>query len=274
MRINSLPFLLLLFVFTDLKAQVAVTGPVVSIEGFITNSQGKYIENVHVVNVTGSRGTTSNWQGQFKINAYPGDTLRATCVGYIPFNYHIPRYGQSPVIPMHIVLQVDTLEISGVEIYPWPADAKALKEAVLAMEDQTPKVTDLKLNDPKFYNTPLPGGQLPQSSSTPGLANPGLTVTIPGPITALYDAFSKEGKSKRKFESLINQDVKKVVAARRYNAEIVKQVTSFKTDKEIQDFMLYCNLSIDFIVSSTEYDLYKAIHECMLAYNAEKKDKI
>jgi len=272
MRLSSLLFLLLLFVFMDLKAQVNTKADDVSVEGFITNSQGKYIENVHVVNVSGNSGTTSNREGQFHINAFPGDTIRFTCVGYISGKYHVPANRQSPVIPIHIVLQVDTLEISGVEIYPWPSDAKALKEAILAMEDQTPKVPDLKLNDPKYYNVPLPGGQ--QRSSTPGLANPGFTVTVPGPITALYDAFSKEGKSRRKFESLVSQDQKKVVAARRYNAEVVQQVTSFKTDKEIQDFMLFCNLSVDFIVSSTEYDLYKAIHECLLAYNEGKKDKI
>ncbi len=175
---------------------------------------------------------------------------------------------------MHIIMQVDTLEISGAEIYPWPSDAEALKKAVLAMDDQTPKTFDLKLNDPKFYGVPLPGGGGQPQPSTPGLANPGLTVTIPGPITTLYDAFSKEGKSKRKHEALVSQDQKKVVAARRYNAKVVQQITSFKTDKEIQDFMLYCTLSVDFIVSSTEYELYKAINECLLAYNDSKKAKI
>ncbi|MFA5974142.1 MAG: hypothetical protein WC780_17475 [Lentimicrobiaceae bacterium] len=272
MKRNWLLFLLLFPVFLSAKAQVAETRPVVSVEGFITNTDGKYIENVHVVDVSGNKGTTSNWQGQFHINTHPGDTIRVTCVGYIPFRYHIPVRGQSPVIPMHIVLQFDTILITGVEIFPWPADAKALKEAVLAMEDQTPKVPDLKLNDPKFYNTPIPGS--PPQSSTPGMANPGLTYTINGPFTALYDAFSKEGKSKRKLESLVGQDQKKVIAARRYNAKVVQQITSFKTDKEIQDFMMYCNLSVDFIVSSTEYELYKAIHECLLAYNEDKKEKI
>ena len=273
MRFSSLLFFFLLFVFTNLKAQVAETRPVVSVEGFITNAHGKNIENVHVVNISGNTGTTSNWEGQFHINTHPGDTLRVTCVGYIPFRYHIPTDRVSPVIPLHIVLAVDTIEITGVEIYPWPADAQALKDAILAMDDQSPKVPDLKLNDPKYYNVPLPGGQ-PQRSSTPGLANPGLTVTIPGPITALYDAFSKEGKSKQKLALLVNQDQKKVIAARRYNAKVVQQVTSFKTDKEIQDFMLFCNLSVDFIVGSTEYELYKAINECLLAYNESKKEKI
>lgn len=273
MRIISLLLVVLFFVFSNVKAQVAAPGPIVTVEGFITNPQGRNIENVHIVNVSGNTGTTSNWEGQFHINTYPGDSLRFTCVGYIPFRYHIPTDRKSPLVPLHVVMKSDTIEITGVEIFPWPADAQALKEAVLAMEDQTPKVPDLKLNDPKYYNMPLPGGK-PPSSSTPGLANPGLTLTVPGPITALYDAFSKEGKSKRKYESLVNQDQKKVVASRRYNVEVVRQVTSFKTDKEIQDFMLFCNLSVDFIISSTEYDLYKAINECMLAFNVEKKEKI
>jgi hypothetical protein len=274
MRFTGLLFFLLLLVFQNMKAQVAAPGPVVSVEGFITNPQGKYIENAHIVNVSGNKGTTSNFAGQFHIDTYPGDTLRVTCVGYVPFKYHIPVNRQSPIIPLHIVMKSDTVLITGVEIYPWPADAQALKDAVLAMETETPKTADLRLNDPKFYNMPLPGGQLPQRNSTPGLANPGFTITVPGPITALYDAFSKEGKSKRKLESLVNQDEKKVVAARRYNAKVIQQITTFKTDKEIQDFMLFCNLPVDFIVSSTEYDLYKAIHECLLAYNEGKKDKI
>ena len=142
------------------------------------------------------------------------------------------------------------------------------------MEDQTPKVTDLKLNDPKFYNTPLPAGGVPTGSNTPGLANPGLTLTIPGPVTALYDALSKEGKSRQKLESLVSLDQKKVVAARRYNPTVIQQITTFRTDKEIQDFMLFCNLSVDFIVTSTEYNLYQAIHEYLVAYNAGKKGKM
>jgi hypothetical protein len=274
MRISSLLFFLILFVFTDLKAQVATNVADITVEGFISNPQGKFIENVHIVNVSGNTGTNSNREGQFRILVNPGDTLRITCIGYDPLKYEVPLERYTPVIPLHIVLHSDTLLISGVEIYPWPADAQALKDAVLAMETETTKTPDLKLNDAKFYNMPLPGGQVPQRSSTPGLANPGFTITVPGPITALYDAFSKEGKSKRKLETLVNQDQKKVVAARRYNAKVIQQITTFKTDKEIQDFMLFCNLSVDFIVSSTEYDLYKAIIECLFAYNAEKKDKI
>ncbi len=269
MHRSWLLFLLIFPIALSARAQVAESHPVISVEGFITNPQGKYIENVHVVNISGSKGTISNFDGQFRISAASGDTLRYTCVGYIPFKYYVKAERQSPVIPVHIIMYVDTMMISGVEIYPWPSDAKAMKEAVLAMEDQTPQMPDLKLNDPKFYNTPITGN--PPKANIPGMSDPGLTVTIPGPITALYDEISKEGRSKRLYQSLVNQDQKKVVAARRYNAEVVQRITSFTTDKEIQDFMLYCNLSVDFIIRSSEYELYCAIHECLLAYNADKK---
>lgn len=271
MRKSSLFFLLLVFAFVNVEAQVADTYGAVSVQGFVTNPDDKYIESVHIVNISQRWGTTSSWEGQFRIAAMPGDTVRFTCVGYIPYKYFVPADRKSPVIPVHVVMHADTTRISGVTIYPWPADAKALKEAVLAMEDQTPKIPDLKLNDPKFYNTPIPDGN--PKVNIPGMSDPGLTVTIPGPITAMYEAFSKEGKSRRMLESLTNQDNKKVVAARRYNADVVQRITHFKTDKEIQDFMLFCNLSVDFIVSSKEYDLYKAIHECLLAYNEVNKDE-
>lgn len=267
---RSIPlFLFFMFLFDYTNAQHVGIDDIVSVQGFVSNLNNKNIESVHIVNISQRWGTTSNWEGQFRIAAMPGDTMRFTCVGYIPLKYYVPFKLQSPLIPVHIVMLVDTTQISGVTIYPWPADAKALKEAVLAMEDQTPKIPDLKLNDPKFYNTPIPGGQ--PKTSIPGMIDPGLTLTVPGPISAIYEAFSKEGKSRRMFESLTNQDTKKVVAARRYNADVVQRVTHFETDKEIQDFMLFCNLSVDFIISSSEYDLYKAIHECLLAYTETKK---
>jgi hypothetical protein len=269
----TLLFLILVFSgYLGLKAQVNTSGSGISVEGFVTNSEGKYIENVHVVNISDNKGTTSNREGQFSINVFPGDTMRFTGVGYIPYTYHVPADRQSPVIPLHIVMLSDTIQITGINIYPWPADAAAFKEAILAMEDQTPKVPDLKLNDPKYKASGLPPGSPP--TTIPGMANPGLTYTIKGPITTLYDAFSKEAKSQRKYVELVKADQKKVVAARRYNPEVVKLITHFTSDKEIQDFMLYCNLSVDFIISSSEYDLYKAIHECLLAYNEGKRDKI
>jgi hypothetical protein len=264
-------FISTFFVSPQLFSQIFATEKSYSVQGFITNKSGNTIENVHVVNISMNKGTTTNMEGQFNMGANLGDTIRFTCVGYLPAKYYVPHYSESPVIPLHVIMSIDTVQISGVNIYPWPSDAYALKKAILAMDNQTPEQPDLKLNDFSYKPEGLPHGAL--KPNIPGMADPGLTYTIPGPITALYDAFSKTGKSKRKLSSLENADQQKVIAARRYNAEVVRRVTAFTSDKEIQDFMLFCNLTIDFIVSSSEYELYTAIHNCLLAYNAEHESK-
>lgn len=255
------------FLSQPLFSQVLIRERTLSIQGFITNETDKNIENVHVVNVSANRGTTSDFSGLFNVVAALGDTIRFTCVGYIPANYHVPFYTTSPILPLHVRLIVDTVQISGVNIYPWPSDAVALKKAVLAMETQTPETPDLKLNDFSYKASGLPVGA--PKPNIPGVSDPGLTYTVAGPITAMYNAFSKSAKSNRKLGMLESADERKVLASKRYNAEVVKRVTSFTSEKEIQVFMLFCNLTVDFIVSSSEYDLYKAIHECLLAYNVE-----
>lgn len=261
-------FLIILCSVLAVKAQVHDERRQVSVEGFITNPEGQYIEQVHIVNTRQGTGTASNSSGQFRIISLPGDTLRFTGIGYSPYSFFVPSVRTSPVVPLHVVMEADTIILTGATIYAWPADADALKREVLSMESQAPEVPDLKLNNPKFYTKPLPDGFL-EKNGTPGMLNPGLSlVTIKGPFTALYNKYSREGKSLRKYVSLKNQDDKTVIAAKRYNADVVRRITSFKTDKEIQDFMLFCNLSVDFVVRVTEYELYEAINECLLAYNS------
>jgi len=259
------------FFIPSLFSQIFTSDKSYSVQGFITNAAGNTIENAHVVNISMNRGTTTNIEGQFNVGVNLGDTIRFTCVGYLPVKYYVPHFSESPIIPLHIIMRIDTVQISGVNIYPWPSDAYALKKAILAMDNQTPEQPDLKLNDFSYKAEGLPYSA--PKPNIPGMSDPGLTYSIPGPITALYDAFSKTGKSKRKLSTLENTDQQKVVAARRYNAEVVRRVTTFTSDKEIQDFMLFCNLTVDFIVSSSEYELYTAIHNCLLAYNAEHETK-
>jgi hypothetical protein len=118
MHKSSLLFLLVMLVFLNVEAQVATTDETISVQGFVTNPDDKYIESVHIVNISQRWGTTSNWEGQFRIAAMPGDTVRFTCVGYISYKYFVPAGRQSPVIPVHIVMHADTTQISGVTIYP------------------------------------------------------------------------------------------------------------------------------------------------------------
>lgn len=259
-------FILLVLISGTVFSQQNTPEVIYSVEGFITDIHGTKLSNVHVVNIIRGNGTISNIEGLFKIHAQPGETIRFTCIGLIPKVFNVPLQSISPIIPLHIILVDDTISLNEVTIYPWPANASALKMAVLAMPPEDQVIPNLRLNEitledksRDFYY---------QKSNVPGMMDPGVTYAIKGPITALYEQFSKAGKSQRKYELLVFADKRQKIASSRYNSDVVKRVTSFKTDKEIQDFMIYCNLSVDFICNSTEYEFYQAINNCLLAYNA------
>lgn len=242
-----------------------------TLEGFVSNFKGQYLVNVNIVNINQNTGTSSNAEGLFKIQAKSGDLIRFSSIGFIPFVYVLNPGSTFPIVPLHITLADDTLQLSEVTIYPWPKNISDLKRAVLAMAPERDKYPDLRLNE---FNLPRNGKNMSyQKSNTPGLMDPGVTYAIKGPITALYNAFSKEAKSKRKYELLTFQDQKKKIATYKYNTELIRRVTSFKTDKDIEDFMHYCNFTVDFILASSEYDLIKAIEDCLLSYNAPKKNE-
>jgi len=251
--------------------QGTLDGKEFSLEGFVTSRKGINLVNVNIVNINQNTGTTSNTEGLFKIQAKLGDLIRFSSIGFIPFVYVLNPGSTFTIVPLHITLADDTLQLSEVTIYPWPKNISDLKRAVLAMAPEQDKYPDLRLNE---FNLPRNGKNMSyQKSNTPGLMDPGVTYAIKGPITALYNAFSKEAKSKRKYELLTFQDQKKKIATYKYNPELIRRVTSFKTDKDIEDFMHYCNFTVDFILASSEYDLIKAIEDCLLSYNAPKKNE-
>lgn len=171
-----------------------------SIEGFITEINGVNLNNVHVVNLNQNTGTISNYEGLFKIPAAFQDSIRFSCIGFLPKTIILQNVSDSPIIPFHVTLLADTLQLQEVIIYSWPANAEALKREVLAMDEEENKIPDLKLNEIKTRKN---GDTYYQKSNILGMMDPGITYTINGPITALYNRFSKSGRSINKYNEHI-----------------------------------------------------------------------
>jgi hypothetical protein len=259
-------FFLVILLSLGAVGQNIADSQAVSVEGFVTNTEGIYLQNIHIVNLTSAEGTVSSTNGQFRMQSLPGDTLRVTGIGYQATSICIPQVRYSPVIPVHIVMKADTMQLPVVQLYPWPSDAAALKSELLSMETPKSEVPDMQWNNKKFM---LPNQMFSyQKSQVPGMMDPGVTVALPGPATLIYENFSRRAKSIRKFNALTERDTRIAMATVRYNAEVVRRITHFKTDKDIQEFMEYCNITVDFILHSTDYELYKAVYDCMLAYES------
>lgn len=229
------------------------------VKGRVTDKFGQPIEYTHIVNLTKHLGEVTNAAGDFEIFAAPGDLVRFSCIGYNTSSRRLKGTENELGKIWRVTLSEDTVMLKTVNIFALPKDATALKEAILEMETH-PLIPDLHLNDVTLYNKANPSGTREQT--LPGFSSPGLTYVIPGPITALYEAFSKKAQSRRQYEAMVMADAQRQKAARRYNAEVVRRVTHIDSDEEIQDFMLYCHLDVDFVNNTSDYQLYESINQC------------
>ncbi|HOY37785.1 MAG: carboxypeptidase-like regulatory domain-containing protein [Bacteroidales bacterium] len=86
------------------------------------------------------------------------------------------------------------------------------------------------------------------------------------PISALYDAFSKEGKERRKLEEIEEQDALKKEVAKKYNPAMVMRITGLNEPDAIA-FMNWCQLPDRLILNATEYQIIEIIMMQFDKYN-------
>lgn len=98
---------------------------------------------------------------------------------------------------------------------------------------------------------------------------PGFGVAIPGPITFLYDRFSKRGKAQRKYQNVLIQEDLARRAKRVVNPQIIERLTGLKEREKINDFLIYCSITDEYVVNTRETEVYARIIACYEGYEAE-----
>ena len=208
------------------------------------------LDDIHVINMTSEKVTASFNDGYFIIPVTKGDQLLFSGIGYRLSEVIITdsMIENNVYIMVHIPQQIYLLE--SVNVWPYQTFAEFKQAFIdLQLEDET---LDMHLPATIRYQDFQPG-ELGK-------------VTIAGPITALYNVFSKEGKSKRKYMRIVQEaDYQKYIATK-YNEDIVQTVTGIDDKIELKKFMEYCKLSEEFIINSIDYKIYLAIKECYLVY--------
>lgn len=112
----------------------------------------------------------------------------------------------------------------------------------------------VKVEDP-LANLDL---HLPSPEELRNYAYPCGGIIMPGPISLLYNQFSKEAKAKQLYGELMTKEK----AEKRYNKTVVARVTGLKKEDDIKKFMDFCAMQIKFILESSDYQLYAAILDC------------
>lgn len=232
------------------------SGPArIQVSGEIRDSRLIPVSYAHIVIKNRPEGVVGDYYGNFRIGALPGDTLVISAVSYHNAYVPVPQGFNRTGYNVSITLQSDTINLAEVVVHPWPATLERLRREVLNYEPEDPLASlDLRLPSPEEMKM---------------LASPG-GLTMPGPVSILYDQFSREARQKKAYAEVM----KKEQAGKRYNAEVIARVTGFKDPEEIKKFIDFCKLELSFILQASDYDLYAAITNCYKAYRETPADTL
>lgn len=185
--------------------------------------------NLVVINNTLGKGIFGEYDGTFSITLRKSDQIGVSVVGYQTIYFSFKDSAYKPVY--NIDLFVETLEFTSsqeVIVKPLKSLDELKEERAAISKREIPVIT--------------------------------ISNAIQSPITALYVAFSKREKTKRKVAEMEYQD---------QQDDIVKEILRVYVHNDILDlssadydeFIVFLNLNVDFLKMATDYELITYIQE-------------
>jgi hypothetical protein len=218
--------LLLTFSVGTLKAQEkSIFGKV------IDSTTVKGVANVNILNKRSGEIVVTNEKGDFYLRALAADSIIITNIGYERKGFKWDGKNKQPVI--------------NVKQQPIMLDELVVKDKKLS--DMHKEILDFLANP---NNSKAMRNQTLKNMINTNTSQPGIGISI----DALYDLWSKEGKSKRKLADMQFEDVKSFYADLKYNKKVVAQITHLR-EEDLDDFMKFCNLQQEFVLTATDYEL-------------------
>lgn len=252
-------FLLLFLCIERGNSQALLQDSIVRVSGIILDHhKGTPIPYVSVFNKKTLRGTMTDSLGYFTIILNRDDTLRISALGYQPAKLTVPENIRSNFYFFNLSLDTKTYLLKTVHVYGLTKKEQFkinFKEHNTELSVEEKNVME---NFPKYRK---------ESTIQPSDLVPGIKIS--GPISALYEQFSKEGKSRRKLVELQAEDEISTKISRRFNEETVASLTGLSGDT-IKDFMTFCRFGTNFILKAPEYEFLMAIKKRFEQYKELK----
>ncbi len=238
--------LILLFTFTSFYgfAQEAK-----KVSAVVINAQtDSPMENVHVLNLNKVIGTTTNTSGAFKVTAAVNDTLYFSFLGFKSIKVRVTN---------------DMLKFSGTKITLTEL-AYALEEVVIKPYKLTGYLDidakNIPLNDAYQYSiSGLPKGY--ESGSYNPSSFTKIAKAIFNPVGLLHNTFGKKPRQMRKLRQMKKDDEIRNLLASKFDRETLSELLQLER-VEIDDILINCNYSKQFIITANDLQILDAISGC------------
>ncbi len=228
------------------------------LKGKIIDGNTKNIlANTHIINLNSVRGTTSNTEGNFKINVRANDTLYFSFLGFQSIKLKITND----------LLKGNDLEIAMFE-YPVDLDEVLVKpyELIGVLEIDAKNVPIDKYA--RIHINGLPQTFEVGAPTSKTYTSP--TDAIFHPVDFVYQLFGKKPKQLRKLKALRSEDVLREMLEGKANREVLMEY--LEMDKpQLNSLLDHCNYSDYFIKKASDLQVIEAVLECYENYKALKK---
>lgn len=236
------PLILFLSLLTALPL-VAQQGPV-QVNGFILAADSvRPIPYAAVMNLNTRRGAYSGYDGYYSIVMGRTDTLEFRVIGYETQYFTLPPGLSTSYFTLNVLMRPTRYELEEYVYDPFNYDRVLQSMKSLPLPEHETRVTDPDIG--RSYSAPRMGAGL----------------VFSGPITKLYNRFSRRGREMQRLEALLAGDDHVVESRRKLTPELIQQVTGLQYD-DIQEFVRYCQLGHEFISQASLYDIMVAIDRC------------
>ncbi len=206
-------------------------------------------------------GTITDTSGYFILKARINDTLTFSSLGYDKKYVLINDSARESMKPLIVFLDTKIYSLNSVDIIA----LKRYKQLEF-------EITNMRLpeDDYTYAARNFPFRPVDVDYYTRGNASSfGLILS---PITMLYDMFSKEGKERRKLAEIQKKDNIYKAINDKVDKNIIMQITTLKSEQEVNKFLEWCNFSNSFISNISEYDLILVIKYKFKMYLQRKKN--
>jgi hypothetical protein len=245
-------YLLLLFTFTVLVGQTYAQDDKKAIGVVLNASTSTALEGVNIVNLNQVKGTTTNKEGEFKIQAKVNDTLHFSYLGFKSIKVRVTndwlKYGSSDIELTELALALEEVVVSQLKL-----------TGFLEVDIQQVPV----INSNYRYSISGLEGTGYEASKKSGLTQ--VIGSIFNPADFLHRMFGKKSNELKKLKQMKEDDQIRNLLAAKFDREMLTVL--LQVDRvDLDEIVSQCNYSEGFIKKANDLQILDAISECYEEY--------
>jgi hypothetical protein len=228
----------------QLSAQNTDNKKIIYLKGILHSLEtGRPVPFAHIIDLNNRSITISDTSGQFSLTILKGDTLRFSSIGFDPYYFSLSDSTMNSE-EYSTVFQLLTrdYDLGEVDVYRmrWAEFTFEFLNTETEANETGEKIKKLVFTD--AIQKDLQDIKLSQTAG----------------VLLAFDVPSWKTRSRAKVKEMEDHDQLQKLIEVKYNEKLVYAITGLK-DKELRNFIDFCNLDPVYIINSTDYEIVNRI---------------